>query len=50
MNQRDQLIEEIRALLKHFPLVGMSGIRTVRFIDEDTFMAGVELILKELDI
>lgn len=37
-------IEKIKALLKTFPQLGMSGQKTFRCVDEDVFLDGVKQI------
>lgn len=43
----DEVYKMIKAVLATFPLVGVTGYRTLRFVDEDTFLDAVKKILAE---
>lgn len=43
---KEVLYFKIKNLLRTFPQVGISGQKTLRFVDEDVFLDGLEQILE----
>lgn len=43
----EQLLEKIKGLLRTFPLLGFTGKKTFRVVDEDVFLIALEQILEE---
>lgn len=43
----DEVFKMIKMALEAYPLVGVTGYRTIRYVDEDGFLNAVKTILAE---